>query len=50
VSRLARQGIVTQGRAHTTPARPKSRWTPLAARDETITSDHVRTLMDQEGL
>jgi len=50
VSRLARQGIVAQSQVHTTLAEPKSRYALLPARDETITTEHVRTLMDQEGL
>ncbi len=50
MSRLARQGIVAQGRAHTTLAEPKSRFALLPARDEAITPDHVRHLMDQEGI
>jgi hypothetical protein len=50
VSRLARQGIVAQAQIHTTLAEPKSRYALLPARDEAITTEHVRTLMDQEGI
>jgi hypothetical protein len=50
VSRLARQGIMAQGRVHATLAEPKSRYALLPARGETITSEHVRGLMDQEGI
>jgi hypothetical protein len=50
VSRLARQGIVAQGQTHATLAEPKSRYALLPARGETITSEHVRGLMDQEGI
>ncbi len=50
VSRLAREGILAQGRIHTTLAEPKSRYALLPARGETITPEHVRALMDQEGI
>ena len=50
VSRLARQGIVAEGQTHRTLVRPKSRYALLRARDETITSEHVRSLLDQEGI
>ncbi len=50
VSRLARQGIVAEGQIHRTPGQPKSRYALLPARDETITVEHVRDLMDQEGI
>jgi hypothetical protein len=50
VSRLARQGIVAQGQVHAILAEPKSRYALLPARGETITSEHVRALMDQEGI
>ncbi len=50
VSRLARQGIVAEGRIHRTLAEPKSRYGLLPARDEAVTVEHVRDLMDQEGI
>ena len=49
-SRLARQGIVAQGRPHVPPEPPKSKYALLPARDEVITSEHVRALMDQDGI
>lgn len=50
VSRLARQGIAAQGRPRTVRASPKSRYALLPARAETITTEHVRALMDEEGI
>ncbi len=50
VSRLARQGIVAQSQVATTHAEPTSRYALLPARSETITTEHVRALMDQEGV
>jgi hypothetical protein len=50
VSRLARQGIRGQGLAAVVVAQPKSRFALLPARDEVITTEHVRRLMDQEGM
>ncbi len=50
VSRLARQGILAQDQLHAKLAAPKSRFALLPARGEIITSEHVRRLMDQEGL
>ncbi|MEO7850756.1 MAG: hypothetical protein ABIR94_00695 [Rubrivivax sp.] len=50
VSRLARQGIVAQGGPRTARAQPKSKYALLPARSEVITSEHVRSLMDQEGI
>jgi len=35
---------------HATLAVPKSRDALLPKRDETITTEHVRSLMDQEGI
>lgn len=49
VSRLARQGIVAQGQPRALLAEPTSRYALLPARAETITPEHVRSLMDQEG-
>ena len=50
VSRLARAGIASQGRPAQPAAKPRSRYALLPARAETITTEHVRALMDQEGL
>lgn len=50
VSRLARDGIRAHHApvTHTTPL--KSRFSLLPARSEHITSEHVRDLMDNEGI
>ena len=50
VSRLARQGIAAHGRPRAMLAKPKSRFALLPARAEAITIEHVRALMDQEGI
>ena len=50
VSRLARQGIRAQNLAPVLRVRPKSKYALLPARAEVITSEHVRSLMDQEGI
>ncbi len=50
VSRLARQGIQAQGQAVTRLTQPRSRYALLPARNETITTEHVRALMDQERI
>lgn len=50
VSRLARQGIVAQGQSRAALPKPKSRYALLPARAEVITPEHVRALMDQEGI
>ncbi len=50
VSRLARQGIVAINRPRSLLAEPRSRYAVLPARSETITTEHVRALMDQEGI
>ena len=51
LSRLARDGICGQGQLQsgTATAKPKSRFSLLAARGEVVTSARVRELMDQEG-
>jgi hypothetical protein len=49
VSALVRQGLRAQSRAPLVGA-TRSRFALLPARDEVITSDHVRTLMEQEGI
>ncbi|MBN8508076.1 MAG: hypothetical protein J0L57_05630 [Burkholderiales bacterium] len=49
LSRLARQGI--QASQLPPPARrPRSRYALLPARTEVVTSEHVRRLMEQEGI
>jgi hypothetical protein len=50
VSRLARDGIRAQNSVNISIAPVKSKYALLPARDEIITSDHVRDLMDQEGI
>ena len=50
ISRLARDGIRAQGVTAARPARLKSKFALLPARDEIITTEHVRDLMDQEGV
>ena len=50
VSRLARQGIQARNSAPAVTAQPKSKYALLPARAEVITSEHVRKLMDQEGI
>lgn len=48
--RLARQGIHASQAAPVPMARPKSRFALLPARPEVITSEHLRRLMEQEGI
>jgi hypothetical protein len=50
VSRLARDGIRSQSAATAVLARPKSKYALLPARNEIITTEHVRQLMDEEGI
>lgn len=50
LSRLARQGIQASQLEPAARARPKSRFALLPARSEVITSEHVRRLMEQEGI
>lgn len=50
VSRLAREGYRSQLRQPVTAAQPRSRYTVLPARDEIVTTEHVRRLMDEEGI
>lgn len=50
VSKLVREGIRAQAHNATVAMPTKSRFALLPARDEVITSEHVRALMDQEGI
>ena len=50
LSRLAREGIRVQNAPKTRVARPTSKFALLPARGEVITTEHVRDLMDQEGI
>lgn len=49
ISALVRQGLRAQSRPAFIGV-PRSRFALLPARDEVITSEHVRTLMEQEGI
>ncbi len=50
VSRLAREGIRAQFAPTAVIGKTSSKFALLPARKEIITSDHVRKLMDQEGI
>jgi hypothetical protein len=50
LSRLARQGIQAQNLGPKAAPRVSSKYALLPARAEVITSEHVRQLMDQEGI
>lgn len=50
VSQLVREGIRAQSTMAPAMLAPKSRFALLPARDEIITTEHVRDLMDQEGV
>lgn len=50
ISRLAREGIRAQNMPTARVAKPKSKFALLPARGEIITTEHVRQLMDQEGI
>ncbi|OIP19951.1 MAG: hypothetical protein AUK51_00170 [Comamonadaceae bacterium CG2_30_59_20] len=50
ISRLARAGIHAQNQPPVAVPQPKSKYALLPARPEVITSEHVRALMDQEGI
>ncbi len=50
VSRLARQGIQANNLLPAAPTQVGSKYALLPARSEVITSEHVRQLMDQEGI
>jgi hypothetical protein len=50
ISRLVRAGIQAQGAASASTHRVKSKFALLPARREIISTQHVRELMDQEGV
>lgn len=50
LSRLARQGIQASQLPPPTTLRPRSRFALLPARGEVITTEHLRRLMEQEGI
>jgi hypothetical protein len=50
ISRLARDGIRSRGAPLLQTTAVKSKYALLPARDEIITTEHVRDLLDQEGI
>jgi hypothetical protein len=50
ISKLARDGIRTQSAGVPKEFAVASKYALLPRRDEVITSEHVRNLMDQEGI
>ena len=50
ISRLARDGIRSRGAPLSKAMPVKSKYALLPARDEIITTEHVRDLLDQEGI
>lgn len=50
LSKLARDGIRTQHASLAKVKKPKSKFALLPARNESVTTEHVRDLMDQEGI
>ena len=50
ISRQARDGIRAQNMPVAEAVKPKSKFALLPARNEIITTEHVRQLMDQEGI
>lgn len=50
ISQLVREGIRAQQAALPSAAPLKSKYALLPARPEVITTEHVRDLMDQEGI
>ena len=50
VSRLARQGVRFQMQQPATKSVFKSRYSVLPSRDQIVTTEHVRRLMDEEGI
>ena len=50
VSRLARQGARFQMQQPATQSVFKSRYSVLPARDQIVTTEHVRRLMDEVGI
>ena len=50
VSRLARDGFRAQPQQSETKIKLRSKYSLLPARDEIITTEHVRRLMDEEGI
>ncbi len=50
VSRLARDGFRAQTQQPATEEKLKSKYSVLPERDEIITTEHVRRLMNEEGI
>lgn len=50
VSRLAREGFRAQSQKPATRAKLKGKYSVLPERDEIVTSEHVRRLMEEEGI
>ena len=50
VSRLAREGVRFQMQQPATKSVFKSRYSVLPSRDQIVTTEHVRRLMDEEGI
>ena len=50
LSKLAREGIRYQHSSLGKTGKPKSKYALLPARNESITTERVRDLMDQEGM
>ena len=50
VSRLARQGVRFQMQQPATKSEFKSRYSVLPSRDQIVTTEHVRRLMDEERI
>ncbi len=50
VSRLAREGFRAQSLLPTTNVKLNSKYSVLPARDEIVTNEHIRRLMDEEGI
>ena len=50
ISRLARDGIRARNMPMAKTTRPRSKYALLSARDEIVSTEHVRDLMDQEGI
>ena len=50
VSRYVRDGLRAGAHVPVAPASLRSKYSVLPARDEIVTSEHVRRLMEQEGI
>jgi len=50
VSRYVRDALRANAQAPAAPVALRSKYSVLPARDEIITTEHVRRLMDQEGI